>query len=466
MANRKLLAAALLPLASLLLAACASTPPQSTLNVPASYSQAEAAVAGVPEARWWGVFDDPQLDALIHQTFEHNRDLRMALERIERARALSRADANALLPSGSATARVARSGVPAIDSASGQTQVIERVGAGIGAAWQADLFGRLRSAARASRFEAAATAADLAALRSVLLADVAAAYFAWQGVQAQIDALTAITAGQLEQVTLARTRFGLGATDELDLRRAQSELATSEARLASLEGESALLASRIALLSGRFPSELALQARDDAPVAARALAIGTPQWMLNQRPDVAAAEARLRAAAARSDAAWADLLPQLAFGGSLGVLAGRGADLTGDAARSWTLNSALTIPLLDLLQLVPLREARQAETRIALAQYEKSVLGAVADVEAAAASYRSATQRVMLLATRRDAAKRALEIADARFAAGAIDALALIDAQRVRREAALELAAAVAVHRIAVVNLYRAVGAPDTPTAG
>lgn len=466
MAKPKLLAAALLPLASLLLAACASVPPQSTLNVPARYAQADAAAPGVPEARWWGVFDDPQLDTLIHQTFEHNRDLRMALERVERARALNRADANALLPSAGVTARVARSGIPAVDSASGRPQVIERAGVGLGAGWQADLFGRLRSAARASRFEAAATAADLAALRSVLLADAAAAYFAWQGVQAQVEALTAIVAGQREQVALAQTRFGLGATDELDLRRAQSELAASEARLASLQGEGALLASRIAVLSGRFPAELALRARDDVPVAARALAIGTPQWMLNRRPDVAAAEARLRAAAARSDAAWADLLPQLAFGGSLGVLAGRGADLTGEAARSWTLNSTLTIPLLDLLQLGPLREARQAETRIALAQYEKSVLTAVADVEAAAASYRAAQQRVMLLATRRDAAVRALEIAEARFAAGAIDALALIDAQRVRREAALELAAAVSVHRIAVVELYRAVGAVDEPASG
>ena len=158
------------------------------------------------------------------------------------------------------------------------------------------------------------------------------------------------------------------------------------------------------------------------------------------------------------DAAWADLLPQLTFGGSLGVLAGRGADLTGDAARNWTLNSTLTVPLLDLLQLVAPREARQAETRIALAMYEKSVLSAVADVDASAALYHAASRRVQRLAARRDDAERALEIAQARFDARAIDQLALIDAQRTRRAAALELAAAIAAHRIAVVELYRAVG--------
>ncbi len=452
-------AAALLPL---LLAACASTPPASTLNIPAAYVQADPAAAGVPEARWWGLFDDPQLNALVGHALEHNRDLRVALERVERARALGRADANALLPSAGLTARAARSRVPAIDSVSGEPQVVNRVGAGVGAAWQTDLFGRLRAAARASHFEAAASAADLAALRTLLLADVAASYFAWQGVQAQSAALQDIIAGQRAQLDLARTRFELGATDELDLRRVQSELAVSEARMASFEEESALLASRIALLAGRFPSELALHAREDAPLAARPLAVGSPQWMLNQRPDVAAAEARLRAAVARSDTAWADLLPQLAIGGSLGVLAGRGADLSGDAARTWTVNSTLNVPLLDLLQLVPLRDARKAETRIALAQYEKSVLAAVADVEGAAASYRAATQRVVVLATRRDAAVRALELAQARHAAGAIGQLELIDAQRTRRTAALELAGAVAAHRVAVVELYRALGAPVT----
>lgn len=70
------------------------------------------------------------------------------------------------------------------------------------------------------------------------------------------------------------------------------------------------------------------------------------------------------------------------------MLAGRGSDLSGDAARSWSIQPSLTVPLLDLLQLVPLRQARQAETRIALAAYEKSVLAAVAEVESSAALYR------------------------------------------------------------------------------
>ena len=161
----------------------------------------------------------------------------------------------------------------------------------------------------------------------------------------------------------------------------------------------------------------------------------------------------------RSEAAWADLLPRLNVGGSLGVLAGRSSDLSGDAARLWSVHPALAVPLLDLLRLVPLRDARDAETRMALAAYEGSVLSAVADVEASAALYRTSVQRVHLLAERRDDAVRALELAEARYAAGAIDQLALIDAQRTRRSAAIDLAAAIADHRIAVVQLYRAVGA-------
>jgi outer membrane protein TolC len=251
----------------------------------------------------------------------------------------------------------------------------------------------------------------------------------------------------------------LGATDELDVRRAQSELRTSEARLAGLQGELAQLASRIAVLSGRFPGELALAARADAGNAtAKPVSFGTPQWVLSQRPDVGAADARLRAAIARSEAAWAELLPKLTIGGSFGVLAGGASDLSGDAARGWALQPALAVPLLNLLQLAPLKEARDAEARMALAAYESAVLSAIADVEASAGVHRSSVQRVRLLSERRDDAARA---ADRRGAlrAGTIDQLALIDAQRTRRDAAIELAAAIAEHRIAVVQLYRAVGA-------
>jgi outer membrane protein, multidrug efflux system len=458
MAKPTLIAAAMLPL---WLAACATTPPQSTLSVPQKFEQVE--VDSAPQtapALWWTVFEDTQLDTLIRATLEHNRDLRMAVERLERARALGRAEANALLPTGSGTFAAERARVPGVNTANGVPRTEDRIGASVNLAWEIDLFGRLRAAARAADFESAASAGDLAALRSVLLADVSTAYFAWQGAQAQAVALADIVTGQEKQLELARTRMELGATDELDVRRAQSELRTSEARLAGLQGELAQLASRIAVLSGRFPGELALEARVDAGHAtARPVSLGTPQWVLNQRPDVSAADARLRAAVARSEAAWAEMLPKLTIAGSFGILAGGASDLSGDAARGWALRPALAVPLLNLLQLAPLKAARESEARLALAAYESAVLNAVADVEASAGVHRSSVQRVRLLSERRDDAERALQIAESRYEAGTIDQLALIDAQRIRRDAAIELAAAIAEHRIAVVQLYRALGA-------
>lgn len=458
MARSMILAVLAIPL---WLAACATPPPATALRVPERFTQARPAPAAPSlQVRWWGVFEDPQLDALARATLDHNRDLRVAVERVERARALERASFSALLPSGGATATQVRAGVPAVDRVDGQPRVEQRVGAAVNASWEIDLFGRLHAASRASGLEAAASAADVAAFRAVLLADAATAYFAWQGVQAQIDALTGIVAGQATQLELARTRQALGATDDLDVRRAQSELRNTQARLAALEGEQVKLASRIALLSGRFPGELALApSRDAGTPTAMPLSIGSPNFVLSQRPDVGAAEARFKAAVARHDAAWADLLPRLTLGGSLGVVAGRASDLSGEAARVWSVQPALAVPLFDLLRLVPLREAREAETRIALAAYENAVLGAVADVEASAGLHRTSVQRVRLLSERRDDAVRALDIAEARYAAGAIDQLALIDAQRTRRSAAMDLAAAIAEHRIAVVQLYRAVGA-------
>lgn len=452
-----LIAALLTPL---WLAACATPAPHSTLTVPARFDQASTAAPAETRVGWWTVFEDPQLDALVQATLDHNRDLRAALERVERARALGRVDAAALLPSGSANVGAERARVPAVNTGTGQARTEDRIGASVTASWEIDLFGRLRSVARAADLESAASAADLTALRAVLLADVSSAYFAWQGAQAQSLALADIVAGQQKQLELARTRFELGATDELDLSRAQSELRNSEARLAGLRGELAQLASRIAVLSGRFPQDLALQARAEAgDASARTVAVGTPQWVLSHRPDVTAAEARFRAAVARSEAAWADLLPRLTLAGSFGVLAGGASDLSNGAARGWALQPGLVVPLFDLLRLAPLKQARDAEARLALAQYENAVLNAIADVEASAGVHRSSVDRVRLLSARRDDAERALQIAGARYEAGSIDQLALIDAQRTRRSAAIELAAAIAEHRIAVVQLYRALGA-------
>lgn len=447
-------------LAPLWLAACATPAPQSTLVVPSRFEQTGAAASSETHARWWTVFDDPQLDALVQAALDQNRDLRAAFARIERARALGRAEAAAPLPGGAAQVGAERLRAPAAATSTGAAAAERRVGASVGFAWEIDLFGRLRSAARAADFEAVASAGDLAALRAVLLADVAAAYFHWQGAQTQSAALADIVAGQRTQLALAQARLDLGATDELDVRRSQSELSATEARMAGLQGEIAQLASRIALLSGRFPHELALHVRPDAGLALpRAVAAGTPEWVLSRRPDVTAAEARFRAAVARSESAWADLLPRLALGGSFGVLAGSASDLSGEAARGWSLQPGLVVPLADLLRLAPLKAARDAEAREAFARYEGAVLGAIADVEASASVHRTSVDRVRLLSARRDDAERALQIAVARHEAGSIDQLALIDAQRTRRSAAIELAAAIAEHRIAVVQLYRAVGA-------
>ena len=352
MAKSTILATLVLPL---WLAACATTPPASTLRVPEQFTQ--AAPAAVPDStplRWWGVFEDPQLDALAAATLEHNRDLRMAVERVERARALERATLSTLLPAGDATASAVRARVPGVNSFDGQPQVEHRIGAAINASWEVDLFGRLRAASRASEFASLASASDVAALRAVLLADVSSAYFAWQGVQAQMQALDEIITGQQTQLELAQTRLQWGAIDELDIQRARSELRNSQAKLSASEGESAVLASRIAVLSGRFPGELDIAAVDGADIGrAKPISIGSPNFVLSQRPDVDAAEARFKAAVARSEAAWADLLPRLNVGGSLGVLAGRSSDLSGDAARLWSVHPALTVPLLDLLAARP-----------------------------------------------------------------------------------------------------------------
>jgi len=225
------------------------------------------------------------------------------------------------------------------------------------------------------------------------------------------------------------------------------------------------------VLTGKLPS--ALGTRLDAPkplpsLAPTALsAIGTPESLLRRRPDLAAAEAQLQGAAARIGIARAQLFPTVRLAGALGLNGSRISTLTDSNAFFWNLGASMVWSLFDGGALRARLAAASANGEAAVASYDKAVLAALEDTEAALVSFTRGQQQVEQLFGAARSSAKAAELARARFGAGASDFLAVLDAERELLAARERLVRAQAGAADALVGVYRALagGWGDVPTS-
>ncbi len=457
------------------LGACASFRPPAGAPEPAAPASFTAGGAGLDrqsdvasaDAAWWTRFGDPVLDELVTRALAGNRDLAESLARLEAARAARGLAGWGFAPEGGvAAARVEKQS--AAVEAPGAPLRARRSGlyrAGIDASWEIDLFGRVRSAARAAdgRLEGALALHDQA--RLLVVAETIATYFEARGAADRIAWLERTLADQRERVELQRALVeeeGLAA-DALD--RALAEAAADAALLAGARERLGRLEVAVAVLVGERPGVFRL------PAAARLgelrvepVAIGDPAALLARRPDVAAAAAELAAQQAEIGVATAELFPQIRVAGFLGFLAGGAGDLGGSASRSWLVAPTISWGILDLGRVRARIAIERAESRAALAAWERTVLRALEEAENAFRGYATAQET---LAHRLDQARHAsaaATAAQARFEEGLVPYLDALIARRDAQAAELARIDALAAQRTALVAVFRALG--SVPTEG
>jgi multidrug efflux system outer membrane protein len=216
---------------------------------------------------------------------------------------------------------------------------------------------------------------------------------------------------------------------------------------------------RLAVLLGRRPGAIEVDLAPRAyPPLARALAIGAAEDMLRRRPDVRAAERRLATTTALEGVAAADLYPRITMTGFLGFLAGRGSLFGSADSRAYALTPALSWAAFDLGSARARLRGASASTREAVAAFEQTVLGALEETENALARYREEQQRLVRLAEQSRESTRAADIARTRYREGAIDFLALLDAERTELQARDAVAQSEASVYTSVAALYKALG--------
>ncbi|HUR41271.1 MAG TPA: efflux transporter outer membrane subunit [Verrucomicrobiae bacterium] len=405
------------------------------------------------EARWWTQFGDPLLDELVRRALDANRDLRVAVARVQEARALAGAAQTEHWPVATAVAGWSRGeGLPPADGASWTL--------GAEARWELDLFGRVRRGVEAARAQAGAAEADLRAAQVSIVAEVARNYFELRGAERRLEVARLNRDKQRETLRLTEARREAGASSELEAASARARVADVEARVPLFEAAAQRLQHRLAVLLGERPGALgATLAAAPRIYLARELPLGDTRQWLRRRPDVQAAERRLAAATARQGVAIADLYPRLSLAGFVGFFtAGHAGLLVDSAAQAWRATPSLSWPGADWRGARARIGAAEAQVDAALAAHEQSVLLAIEEAENALVNYGRGRERLARLAEQAAASARAAELARVRYREGAADFLVLLDAERTLLQAEDGVAEAETAVNGAAVGIYRALG--------
>src|SRR2546426_5337892 len=375
-----------------------------TNDIPAAYKAAELGawkegnpLDNLPKGNWWEIFGDAGLNELEAQTVRANQELKAAVARVDQSRATARVARSELLPNLNLDASFTReryspNQVPGFGGLTANT-----FRAPLDLSYEVDLWGRVRRSFQSARADAQASLAAFYNILLTLQADVAQAYFALRALDAEIAAVSGTVDLRKEQVRLVRSRFEGGIGSELDVARAETELATTEAEAASLAQRRNELENAIAVLAGANPSSFKLAALEAAntkwnpqpPV----VPAGLPAELLERRPDVAEAERQLASANARIGVAKAAFFPVLSLTGSGGYVSGDFDSLFKWDSRAWSIGPSLSLPIFAGGRNRANYRRSQAVFEEAVAQYRQHVLVAFGEVENSLAGIRHLADR-------------------------------------------------------------------------
>jgi multidrug efflux system outer membrane protein len=454
-------------LATSVLTACAVGPDykQPDMKVAGDFAQRGSVAAAEPVGAFWTTFNDPVLTWLVDEALTRNTDLRIAVARLDQARALSRQSNLDMLPTVTAGAEASTTRTPISQRAPGAARDNNGYNAGLNATWEIDLFGRVRRGMERDRAQAQAVAADLRGVQVSVVSEVVGTYFELRGRQEQLSVAQRNADNQRDTLKLTDTRLEAGRGTAFDAARARAQLELTLSRLPVLETAVAAAMHRLAVLTGREPGALTTELGTTAPLAAlpQEVAVGTPADLIRRRPDVQAAERRLAAATAQVGVATADLFPRLSLNGALATVSPTLGGLFAGSSEAFAAGPAVSWAFLDLGRVASRIDADNAETRAQLAAYEGAVLRALEESENALIVYNRSRRAADHLEQAAVAGREGARLARVRFENGVADFLPVLDAERSQLEAEDRLAETRTRAATSLVGVYRAVagGWPD-----
>jgi NodT family efflux transporter outer membrane factor (OMF) lipoprotein len=455
------------------LSACAAGPhyraPKPDLP-PTFASQVTAAGADVDLSTWWRALNDEELNSLVERAIKSNFDLAIALDRLQQARtyevavighALPEVDASGAAGRGTGTDLArgrADQGLVSADNSEGLTHINTLVG--FDAVWELDLFGKYRREFQAAHADTQAARAARYGVLTAVIADVVRSYVDLRGLQVRSGVLHKASDVLAESLRIVDQRYQRGITNELDLQLATRELATLQAQIAPLDAAVNAAKYALAVLIGEYPESMVqeLSKPDLIPTMPAPIATGAPLDLLKRRPDIQQGERELAAATARIGVATANLFPQVALVGSIGSQAQGWGTSPGISRHIWSFGPGAVWPLLDFGALDAEVDIAGLAAQASLANYRKTLLNAVQQVDTSVDAYLAERARLEQLGTAMIAAQRAVDLATERYNRGLTDFLNVVDAERQFYDLEEQYAQAQVAEGEQFVQLYRSLG--------
>ena len=449
--------------AAVLLVACAASapqpaPPAIVPPLPATWVAPATAAASLAERPWGELFNNAEIDLLVAEALRNNRDLRIAGERIELARAQYGLARAALVPTVAADASAtSQRGPSPFDPERNRRG--ETYSAGLAVpAWEIDLWGRIRSLTDAAQRNVEATESQRRFVEISLIAQVAQSYLDLLEADQQLEVSRRTAQTRRDGLRLVRLRFDAGVVSMVDVTQAESSLAQAEQAIAALERRRAVGENALSVLIGRNPGPLPRKLKLEEMPVPSTLPAGLPSDLLFRRPDLIAAERLVAASAADVDAARKAFLPTVSLTGFLGVISPQLSQLLDVGRAGYSVTPAITLPLLTGGRLDANLDAAAARQRIALDEYGRSVQVALREVEDALVSFQRLREERLALERIVTAGRERLRLVDLRYLNGISSYFEVLDSQRGLFDAELSLTQATAATYSSVIQLYRALG--------
>jgi NodT family efflux transporter outer membrane factor (OMF) lipoprotein len=401
-----------------------------------------AGAAPVDLATWWRSLNDPELNSLVERAVKSNLDVQIALDRLQQARAYEAVVLGYALPEVDASGAAARGtgsdltkaraaqALRSADTTSGLQHINTIVG--FDAVWELDLFGKFRREFQATRAETDAVRAARYDVLTAVIGDVVRAYVDLRGLQVRAGILQQASEVLRESVRIVNIRYERGITNELDVALATRELASLEGEIAPVEAEVKAAQYTLAVLVGEYPETMVhqLATAQMIPTMPAPASLGVPIDLLKRRPDIQEAERELAAATARLGVATANLFPDASVSAAIGIQ-GQGWGTTPNVSKHiWSFGPGAVWPLLDFGALDAAVEVADYAAQASLANYRKTILTAVEQVDSSLDAYQAQQSRLEKLGDAMVAGQRAVDLATARYDRGLTDFLNVVDAER------------------------------------
>ena len=452
-----------LAVASILLGGCSLIPdyqrPASPVDSlwPSKAGGAQTVTAAA-DLDWRAFFKDPALQGLIDTALANNRDLRVAALNVQAYAAQRQIQRSALFPSVTADGGATRQRLPGSLSSSGDPSISSQYSATVGASWELDLFGRLRSLDEQALQQYFATEEARRATQIALVASVANAWLTLQADQELLQ-LTQDTLKTYQQsFALTQRSYDVGVADALALAQARSAVESAQVSLAQYSRQVAQDRNALVVLlgSGKAGGLPAGQPLDDDLLLE--VPAGLPSDLLQRRPDLRQAEHQLQAANANIGAARAAFFPSVSLTANAGSLSPDLAGLFDAGSGSWLFQPSISLPIFNAGKLRASLDYAELQKDIQVASYEKAIQTAfqeVADGLAARATYQQQLDAQRALVKTNEEYYR---LAERRYRTGVDSYLTLLDAQRQLFSVRQQLIGDRLAQLTSEVELYKALG--------